>query len=58
MTESDRTAGEPKHFRASASERAPPPFEAAGGHRNRHHEINERRAQTENPDALRRLRSL
>jgi hypothetical protein len=58
MTESENLASEPKHFRTPAAERASMPFETGALPRNRHSEINERRAQTEDPDALRKLRAL
>lgn len=58
MSDLDRLAAEPRRHGSPPAERAPPPFEGAAGPRDGSQEINERRARTENPDLLRRLRSL
>jgi|KBSSwiStaDraftv2_1062776.scaffolds.fasta_scaffold364885_4 hypothetical protein len=56
MTEIDPIAVE-ANYRAAPLPEGAPPREKSVGH-SQHHEINERRALTENADALRRIRAL
>ena len=57
MTDVNPSAVEANLHGAPIREPAPP-FAATDGERSPHDEINARRAQTENADALRRLRAL